>query len=183
MYRYNVIAHILTLTRILLTPAFAVCLYYEHLFPIFSVWEKIILLFVAVTDWLDGFIAKRWGRKSLLGTFFDPIADKIFLDTAIIIISITYHLPIWVTGIWVLRDVVVLVVWSFFLFVSNKNYEAVVHVFGKLMIGFQIATIAAAVFSSNIFLIKTLCLIAALFSIGSALIYIINIDKYRKLLD
>ena len=182
MYRYNVIAHILTLTRILLTPVFAACIYYMKLYPTLSVWVKIILIVVGISDWLDGFIARKWGSKSLIGTFLDPIADKIFLDTSIIVISITYHLPVWVTAVLVGRDVCVLIVWSFYLFVSNKKYEAVVHVFGKLMIAFQIATIAAAVFSSNIFLIRTLCLIAVFFSVGSAIVYVVNIDKHRRLL-
>jgi cardiolipin synthase len=152
-------------------------------YPILSLWVKIVLIVVGISDWLDGLIARKWGNKSLVGTFLDPIADKIFLDTSIIVISITYHLPFWVTAILVGRDVGVLIVWSFYLFVSNKKYEAVVHVFGKLMIVFQIATIAVAVFSSNIFLIRTLCLAAAFFSVGSAIIYVVNIDTHRKLLS
>jgi CDP-diacylglycerol---glycerol-3-phosphate 3-phosphatidyltransferase len=183
MYIYNVIAHILTLTRILLTPVFASFIYHMKFYPFLSDWAKIILIIVAISDWLDGYIAKKWGGKSRLGTFFDPIADKIFLDTSIIVISITYDLPIWVTVVLVGRDVGVMIVWSFFLFVSNKKYEAKVHVFGKLMIVFQIATIASAVFSSNLFLIKTLCIAATLFSIGAAVIYLIKIDNYRKLLE
>ena len=180
---YNLIAHILTLTRIILTPAFAVCIYYVKYYPELSIWLKIILLFVGITDWLDGFIAKRWGSKSTMGTFFDPIADKIFLDTSLIMISITYNLPIWITASLVCRDVGVLIVWSFFIFLSNRKYTVVVHIFGKLMIFFQIATIAAAVFCSNVLIVKTLCLFAAFFSFGSAVIYILKIDKYRKLLE
>ncbi len=183
MYIYNVIAHILTLTRILLTPVFAVCIYHVDSYPDLNLWIKIILIVVAVSDWLDGFIAKRWGGKSLLGTFLDPIADKIFLDTSIIVISITYNLPVWITSILIGRDAGILIVWSFFLFVSNKKYEAIPHIFGKLMIAFQIATIASAVFSPNVFLVRTLCMIAAFFSLASALIYLVKIDRYRKLLE
>lgn len=183
MYIYNVIAHILTLTRILLTPVFAFCIYYVKFYPDLTFWIKIILLIVGITDWLDGFIARRWGSKSRLGTFLDPIADKIFLDTSIIVISITYNLPFWIIVVLVGRDAIVLIVWSFFLFVSNKKYKAVPHVFGKLMIAFQIAIIASAVFIPNILLVRTLCMVAAFFSISSAVLYIIKIDNYRKLLE
>ena len=179
-YKYNIIAHILTLIRILLTPVFAILIYHVKYHPELSIWLKAILLYVGISDWLDGYIAKKWGRISRLGAFFDPIADKIFLDTSIIVISITYNLSIWITAILIGRDVSVLIVWSFFVFVSRKRYVAVPHIFGKIMVAFQIVTIAAAAFSSNTFVIRLLCTCAAFFSLGSALIYILKIDIYRK---
>ncbi len=177
---YNIIAHILTLTRILLTPVFAVCIYYVKEYPYLNEWMKTILIVAAVTDWLDGFIAKNFGSKSSLGTLLDPIADKIFLDTSIIMVSISYNLPLPITIILVGRDIIVLIVWSFYVFVSEKKYKAVSHPFGKIMIAFQIATVASVVFYPKDLLVETLCFGAAFFSIGSAIIYIIKIDKYRK---
>jgi len=141
---------------------------------------KIILIIAAGTDWLDGFIAKNFGAKSSLGTLLDPIADKIFLDTSIIIVSISYNLPLLITVILVGRDIIVLIVWSFYVFVSEKKYKAVAHPFGKIMIAFQIATVASVVFYPQALLVKTLCFGAAFFSICSAIIYTIKIDKYRK---
>ena len=177
---YNIIAHILTLTRIFLTPIFAVCIYYVKDYPHLNEWMKIILITVAVTDWSDGFIARNFGAKSSLGTLLDPIADKIFLDTSIIMVSISYNLPLLITVILVGRDIMVLIVWSFYIFVSEKKYKAVAHPFGKIMIAFQIAAIAAAVFYPEVIIVRILCFGAAFFSIGSAIIYIMKIDRYRK---
>lgn len=182
MLIYNLIAHILSLLRVFLTPAFAICIFYADKFPILSFWAKVILILVGLSDWLDGFIAKRWGRESVIGTFLDPVADKIFLDTSLIVISIKYDLPFWIIALFIARDVAVLIVWSFFLFVSEKKYMAIPHLFGKLMNVFQIATIASAVFTTNALLVRSLCVIAILLSVSSALIYIGNINKYRKLL-
>ncbi|MBW1616904.1 MAG: CDP-alcohol phosphatidyltransferase family protein [Deltaproteobacteria bacterium] len=180
---YNIIAHILTLTRILLTPFFAACIYYVKDYPHLNEWMKIILIIVAATDWLDGFIAKNFGKKSALGTLLDPIADKIFLDTSIIMVSISYNLPLPITMILVGRDIIVLIVWSFYIFVSEKKYQAVAHPFGKIMIAFQIATIASVALYPKILFVKALCFGAAFFSICSAIIYIIKIDKYRQAIE
>ncbi|HEV7518959.1 MAG TPA: CDP-alcohol phosphatidyltransferase family protein, partial [Thermoanaerobaculia bacterium] len=66
--------------------------------------RRALLIFVAagITDALDGAIARLYGQQSLLGAYLDPIADKLLLTSAYIILSIPglHHgtpIPVWVT--------------------------------------------------------------------------------------
>jgi cardiolipin synthase len=97
------IPNILTVIRILLIP---VIIYFlqrdEH--------QLALLIFViaAVTDALDGFIAKSFQITSKFGTYLDPIADKLLLDSTYAILAIMGWLPIWLAALVWLRDMVIL---------------------------------------------------------------------------
>ncbi|HEX4964385.1 MAG TPA: CDP-alcohol phosphatidyltransferase family protein [Thermoanaerobaculia bacterium] len=78
---------------------------------------KALLIFVAAgaTDALDGFIARFWGQQSLLGAYLDPIADKLLLTSAYVVLSIPSlahgaPIPAWVTILVIARDVLILIV-------------------------------------------------------------------------
>jgi cardiolipin synthase (CMP-forming) len=79
-------------------------------------WRKALLIFVVagVTDALDGFIARFWNQKSLLGAYLDPIADKLLLTSAYVVLSIPSlnrgaEIPLWVTILVIARDVLIVV--------------------------------------------------------------------------
>tara|TARA_B100000524_G_scaffold343509_1_gene239702 strand:- start:562 stop:1131 length:570 start_codon:yes stop_codon:yes gene_type:complete len=59
------------------------------------------------TDWLDGFIARRFNLETRLGAILDPIADKILIGTAIILIVSTNHLLPWLGGGLLCREIAV----------------------------------------------------------------------------
>lgn len=65
------------------------------------------LAVAAVTDGLDGFLAKRFGWTSELGKVLDPLADKLLLVTLFITLSIIGLVPVWLAVLVVLRDVVI----------------------------------------------------------------------------
>ena len=76
--------NLLTLLRILLIPV---------LVPVFYAqgdwvpWTAAAIFSVAgITDWLDGFLARRWGQTSPLGTFLDPVADKLMVAVALVLV-------------------------------------------------------------------------------------------------
>jgi cardiolipin synthase (CMP-forming) len=78
---------------------------------------KALLLFVVagVTDALDGFIARFWKQQSLLGAYLDPIADKLLLTTAYVVLSIPSlnhgtQIPAWITILVIARDVLIVAV-------------------------------------------------------------------------
>ncbi|MCA3245450.1 MAG: CDP-alcohol phosphatidyltransferase family protein [Azospirillum sp.] len=64
-------------------------------------------LFVAagLTDALDGFLAKRFGWETELGSYLDPLADKALLVSVFVVLGWTGHLPLWLTIMVVFRDV------------------------------------------------------------------------------
>src|SRR6187402_1027957 len=74
-------------------------------------YDTTLLVFglAAITDGLDGFLAKRFNWTSELGKALDPLADKILLVTAFITLTFVGGVPIWITVPVVLRDVVITV--------------------------------------------------------------------------
>ena len=78
------IPNILTLLRIALIPAFVICFYLP--------WKWHYLLSAAIfalasaTDWLDGYIARKLGQTSPLGAFLDPVADKLMVAVALVLL-------------------------------------------------------------------------------------------------
>ena len=79
----------LTWLRIMLIPAF-VGVYYvpdEWLAAPVRNWSGMIVFAVAaLTDWLDGYLARRWGETSAFGAFLDPVADKLMVAAALIVL-------------------------------------------------------------------------------------------------
>jgi cardiolipin synthase len=69
-----------------------------------------LVLFVIAggSDALDGFLARRFGWTSRFGSLFDPLADKLLLVTSFICLTITQVLPLWLTLVVFLRDLVIL---------------------------------------------------------------------------
>lgn len=74
------------------------------------IWSlAIALLFIAaaLTDLLDGYVARRYQLVTALGKFLDPIADKLIVNTAMIVMIPIGRVPAWVVAVTVIRDVVV----------------------------------------------------------------------------
>ncbi|MDR1031914.1 MAG: CDP-diacylglycerol--glycerol-3-phosphate 3-phosphatidyltransferase [Holosporales bacterium] len=78
------IPNALTLFRILSIPAIVVCLYVRGSFA--SWCAAILFMLSCLTDFLDGFIARRWGQVSRLGKLLDPIADKLLVVSTILML-------------------------------------------------------------------------------------------------
>lgn len=94
----------LTWLRIGLTVPVAWLLYEEA-------YVQALWLFAAagVTDGLDGYLAKRYGWTSRLGSILDPLADKLLLVSSYVILGVQGHLPWWLVGAIIARDVIILV--------------------------------------------------------------------------
>ena len=82
-------------------------------------WERVLACVVfaiaAISDAVDGYIARRYHQKSELGTFLDPLADKILLVSALLLLSIRFkdgtpfdQLPLWFPVLVVSRDLMLL---------------------------------------------------------------------------
>jgi cardiolipin synthase len=70
-------------------------------------WTLAIFAVAAVTDGLDGFLAKRFGWTSELGKILDPLADKLLLITVFITLAALGAVPVWVASLAVARDLVI----------------------------------------------------------------------------
>lgn len=56
----------------------------------------LIFCVAAVTDWFDGFLARRWNQSTRFGAFLDPVADKVLVAIAMVLVTEHYH-SWWVT--------------------------------------------------------------------------------------
>ena len=79
------IPNILTLLRIAIIPVIVLMFYlpYEWARPA-SAW---IFVVAALTDWLDGYLARLWNQQSALGAFLDPVADKLIVAVALVLLA------------------------------------------------------------------------------------------------
>jgi len=79
----------LTWLRIAMIPLI-VALYYVPAswisFPVRDAWGAAFFITAALTDWLDGYLARRWNQTSRFGAFLDPVADKLMVCAALLIL-------------------------------------------------------------------------------------------------
>jgi cardiolipin synthase len=95
------IPNVITLIRILLTPIFII-------FLIQGQYRRALVVFLlaGVSDLVDGLIARVWQQKSRLGSYLDPLADKILMAASFVTLSIYRQIPPWLTVVVLSRDVV-----------------------------------------------------------------------------
>lgn len=80
--------NLLTLSRIVVIPLVIATFYVEHLDPWTVRWTAWALFTVAgVSDFFDGYLARRWNQVSALGRFLDPIADKLLVAAILILLA------------------------------------------------------------------------------------------------
>ena len=134
-------ANRLTVTRIVLVPVFILSILYYKLNVAF-----VIFLIAAVTDGLDGYIARTRNEKTRFGAVLDPIADKLLVGSAFICFSIVTNLPahlkmpIYVPLIIISRDVIILT-GALVIYLLAGKIDIKPTVLGKLTTVFQMLTI------------------------------------------
>lgn len=94
MFRLNALPMWMTWTRVVLIPIF-VLVYYAPIEQarLIAGW---LFLIAAITDWLDGYFARKLGVSSPLGAFLDPVADKLMVAAALVMVAVEYQ-AFWVT--------------------------------------------------------------------------------------
>src|SRR3954468_9728088 len=139
------IANQLTITRMLLIPAFVILLMYGH-----RGWALITFFAAALTDLFDGLIARMTGEKTTLGAWLDPMADKLLLVTMFIVLTLPdvggpNRLPLWFTILVISRDVaIVATVAVVNLAVGPRTFRP--SMFGKVATATYIVTGVAALY-------------------------------------
>lgn len=110
----------LTLLRILLTPVFIVLLFSDV--PLYREIGFGVYIVAALTDWYDGYVARRWGYITRWGKFFDPLADKVLTSAAFISFAVIGYSQWWMVWIIVVRDMVITTLRSYAEF-KNKPID------------------------------------------------------------
>ena len=125
----------LTLLRMVFLP-FLVDAILDNNFPL----ALLLLVLAALTDFLDGLLARLLKQQTMLGQYLDPIADKLLLSTLFVVLSIDHKIPIKFTVFVFTRDIAILIV-SAVLYTIAGLRDFRPSIFGKLNTGAQIAAV------------------------------------------
>ncbi|MCD9189355.1 MAG: CDP-alcohol phosphatidyltransferase family protein [Pyrinomonadaceae bacterium] len=179
------IPNLLTLLRMVLIPVFAILLYYGY-----SGTALVVFLIAGISDGVDGFVARRFNQESALGTIIDPIADKLLMTTAFIILTLpnimpqTKHLPVpfWVTASVIGRDVLIITVaGAINIMTGFRGFKP--SYLGKMSTLVQVVAVTiilfAAVYGFTFFL-PTVYTLVVLFAFLSGVHYIFFVAKLMK---
>ena len=187
-------ANKITVVRILLIPVFVTfAIYYGE-----SVkrsepleWQRftaiVVFLLAAVSDGLDGYVARRYNQRSSLGVVLDPIADKGLLLSGIITLSISnwsevdpYYgkFPVWFPVLVISRDIVI-VVGAAVLPLLVGHVKIKPHWTGKIATVLQMAAIGWVMLQLRFIPLMYIVIAAAVFTFASGIIYVT--DGFRQL--
>ena len=98
-------ANVLTAVRIVLVPVFlAVVVVSDMTSPGWRMAACVVFCVASATDFVDGWIARRFHLITSFGKVADPIADKALTGSALVVLSVYGHLPWWVTALILLRE-------------------------------------------------------------------------------
>ncbi|OGW40482.1 MAG: CDP-diacylglycerol--glycerol-3-phosphate 3-phosphatidyltransferase [Nitrospirae bacterium RBG_13_39_12] len=147
---------VLTLSRIVLIPVF-IFMVYQH--PVFG---AIVFGIASLTDFLDGYLARRSGEITKFGIILDPIADKFLVISALIVLVDMERLPAWIAIIIIVREFLVTGLRAVAL---SKNIVISAEIGGKIKTTTQIVAILCLILMRSFFNID-------LFDIGIILIWI-----------
>ena len=169
------VPNLLTFLRMALIPVLAILMVYGEF-----AWAFLVFFIAGLSDGVDGFVARRFNQQSELGTILDPIADKLLMTTAFVILTLPSiypdplprHLPVpfWVTAAVIGRDILIIVVAAaIFVMTSFRGFRpswlgkasTVVQIFavGLILIdaifptlrGFYLPTVYTTVFAFALF--------------------------------
>lgn len=169
--------NILTLLRIVLIPVLVIVFY----LPVY--WSPLVSAAVfglaAVTDWLDGFLARRLRQQSVFGAFLDPVADKLMVTVALVLLveahdSILFTIPV---AIIIGREIAISALREWMSEVGERAAVAV-SIIGKIKTTAQMVAILLLLFDTPLGPFPThdvgvvLLYVAAILTLWSMLIYL-----------
>ena len=141
------LANKISITRILLVPFFVAAIIYYSAERDFLRFAALgIFILAVISDGLDGYIARTRNQKTALGSYIDPIADKLLLITAFICLSVAgsfpkgYTLPAWVVLTVISRDIII-IVGSVVVYLMKGRLEIIPSKLGKITTFFQMLTV------------------------------------------
>lgn len=172
---------ILTYLRIAAIPLFVAVLYVpeswiaERTANVVSMW---IFIIAAITDWADGYLARKWNQTTSFGAFLDPVADKLMVAAALIVLTEKGFVDPLATLIIISREITISALREWMAQVGNARSVAV-NMLGKVKTVTQLVAIPFLLFNGVLFglfhtnpLGRVLIWIAALITLWSMVVYL-----------
>jgi len=163
------IPNLVTAIRIILAPVFIIFLLSDDLTS-----ALLLFLLCMASDCADGMIARLLNQKSKLGTYLDPLADKLLLVAAFVVLAARGNLPSWLTVMVISRDVMILL-GVLVLFLNGFSLSIKPSIISKINTCFQFSTVVVVLargylpFPAVVYIY--LYYVTALFTIASGLDY------------
>lgn len=111
------IANKLTVARMFLIPVFVILMYIPNQYgelavlgasiPVFQFIAGLVFAIASITDYLDGYLARKHNLVTSFGEFFDPMADKLLVITALVMLVASQDIPAWIVIIIISRELLV----------------------------------------------------------------------------
>ncbi|MCB1859477.1 MAG: CDP-diacylglycerol--glycerol-3-phosphate 3-phosphatidyltransferase [Gammaproteobacteria bacterium] len=171
------IPNYLTLLRILLIPVFVVVFYLP--------WEwahqacAFVFTLAGMTDWLDGYLARRLNQVSSMGAFLDPVADKLMVSTALILLVQADPKPaLAVPALIIIGREITISALREWMAELGARAKVAVSVIGKIKTAVQIVAIVMLIYRRDLFGLPiytigyVLLYVAAILTLWSMLVYI-----------
>jgi len=174
------IPNIISLTRIALVFVFLI-LFLNQLY----IWAFVVFVISGISDFLDGYLARKLNQVTKFGTIIDPLADRLYILLTLLVFSLTGFINIWVFIIVIVRDLINLLI-TFLL--AQMNYAPIKVIFlGKLStacIYFSLPFIMIAkaynLFETYVALFNSILLWGITLYVVSGVIYLINFIYIKK---
>ena len=112
--------------------------------------SAILFIFAAITDWLDGYLARRWNQTSNFGAFLDPVADKFLVCASLLILVHLGRADVLVALIIIGREIAISALREWMAQIGASRSVAV-HVLGKLKTMVQMVAIPFLLFDGQLF--------------------------------
>jgi cardiolipin synthase (CMP-forming) len=167
----------LTLLRLGFLPLFVILIFYRH-----YTWALAILILAALTDSMDGLLARSLNQKSRLGAYLDPIADKLLLSSSFVVLALNGQIRWWLTILVLGRDVLILTTAVVILLATGyRSFPP--SIYGKLTTTLQIilvfTVLTAALFHPPAFVLarRLLAYIVAAFTVFSGFHYSVVVAR------
>ena len=184
MKRLNLPTRI-TVLRLILIPFFVAC--YLTAFPYHELVAVGLFVIASATDWLDGHLARKHNQVTTLGKFLDPVADKLLVCSALVLVSVidnVFSIPVIVASIIIISRE--LVITCFRTIAATKNVIMAADKLGKIKTATQLfglslylpyrtfAEINATLGSAFMYAGFVLLMVATFFTLLSAINYIVK---------
>ncbi|AFI85428.1 CDP-diacylglycerol--glycerol-3-phosphate 3-phosphatidyltransferase [Methylophaga nitratireducenticrescens] len=156
--------NLLSLLRVLLIPVLVVLYFLPS--PYAPLWATIVFVLAGITDWLDGYLARRMNLTSPFGAFIDPVADKLIVVVALLLIL--FKSPVWFillpVIVIVFREITISALREWMAEIGARHVVQVSSI-GKWKTTFQMVAIGCLIFHNKLFGLPV-------FEIGVGLLYV-----------
>ena len=172
---------VLTYLRIVAIPLFVAVLYVpeswidERTASVVSMW---IFIIAAITDWADGYLARRWNQTTPFGAFLDPVADKLMVAAALIVLTEKGIVDPFAALIIIGREITISALREWMAHIGQSKNVAV-NILGKVKTVTQLVAIPFLLFNGVLFGLfhtvgvgRALIWVAAIITLLSMVVYL-----------